>query len=433
MNAQDAAAMTSMVITPTASPDVAVANDRCNISSALNLSEQQSSPQDPLSDNNSSNALLLPPAPISMDDDKVQAMLFMEEARYESPEDYLLKVGSGHKLNGYATENWRKRLCEWMFEVADHFGFDREVVSVSAYIMDRIASMAFDARKQNHATKRQFQLDAVASLYLALKVHGEMDPDSGEERIKLRLSNFVELSRGFFSEAVIVAKEMEILEALNWHINPPTCAQFLSHYLELMPDWTVDGQAEGSEETEDDTLATRRVIWIKVFDVAKYLTELSVFVSDFSFNYKPSTVSYAALLCALEYVQDQTPFPRVVHAQLLNILSRVSPSLFEPYLEDIQDLQDKLKRLAPDFFPAPSNQRIIRTVSMSDVESANHIAAAPIRSSNNKDNKRSITPTCDDASSQQEPCHKKARRGGSESTTTAEPRRLEQAVSHPSE
>jgi hypothetical protein len=343
--------------------------------------------------------LLLPPAsPTSMDDDQLQAMLTVEESRYEIPSDYLLKVGTRNTLNGYATSTWRGKLCEWMFEVADHFGFDREVVTVSAYIMDRMASLAFDAKKQNFATKREYQLHAVASLYLALKVHGKIDPESGEECIKLPLSVFVELSRGFFTEEVIAAKETEILHALKWHINPPTCAQFLSRYLEHLPDWTMDA------DCEEDILASRQVIWLKVFDVAKYLTELSVFATDFAFGHKASVVSYAALLCALEYVQHETPFPRGAQYQLIDNLSHVS-SMFSPHIGDIQKLQKKLKQLAFDFFPG--GPAITRTVSMSEIDSVNDRATATDDIKSN--NKRAIVRTCV-SKTQQEPTRKKPRR-----------------------
>jgi hypothetical protein len=337
----------------------------------------------------------------SIDDDQLQAMLSIEEARYEIPMDYLLKVGTRSALNGYANSTWRGRLCEWMFEVADHFGFDREVVSISSYIMDRMASLAFDAKKQNFATKREYQLNAVSSLYLALKVHGKMDPESGEERVKLPLSNFVELSRGFFTEEVIAAKESQILNALNWHINPPTCAQFLSEYLEFLPHWTID---DDSQDSKDNSFAPHQVIWVKVFDVAKYLTELSVFGTDFAFGHKPSITSYAALLCALEYVQHQTPFPRSAQFQLIDRLSHVS-SMFCCQIGDIQHLQTKLKKLAFDFFPERST--VTRTVSMSEIDSVNDVVAA---FNNDKSySKRSVFPTCA-SEAQQEPTRKKARR-----------------------
>lgn len=306
--------------------------------------------------------------PSHHDTDHLEAMLSMEVTRYPCPRDYLLKVISLDGQNSYATESWRRRLCEWMFEVADHFGFDREVVSIASYIMDRSASIAFEGHS-GHATKRQYQLVAVASLYLALKIHGEIDPDTEEERLKLRLSNFVELSRGFFSEEAIAAKETEILTSLKWHVNPPTCARFLSCFLEFLPEWKVD-------QNTDYLIPTRQIVWVKIFDIAKYLTELSVFISAFAFGYDPSTIAYAALQCALEHVQEKSPFPREAQTQLIDSLFQVS-SKFCPQQRTIRRLQRKLKKLAPDFFPSSNSpRRIIRTVSFVDVESANYVAAA---------------------------------------------------------
>ncbi|KAL7442831.1 hypothetical protein ACHAXH_009539 [Discostella pseudostelligera] len=93
---------------------------------------------------------------------------------------------------------WRKRIASWMFDVVDHFQYDRNVVSIALWYIDRYVGhlLVEEERNQRRAgggrtesasqpiKRRHFQLIAVTSLYLAIKVHGELkenDPVSGEE------------------------------------------------------------------------------------------------------------------------------------------------------------------------------------------------------------------------------------------------------------
>jgi len=89
---------------------------------------------------------------------------------------------------------WRKRIASWMYDVVDHFRYDRNVVGVALTFIDRYVGhlLVQDARRDGSSSssgssgpvkRRHFQLIAVTSLYLAIKVHGELcedDPTSGE-------------------------------------------------------------------------------------------------------------------------------------------------------------------------------------------------------------------------------------------------------------
>lgn len=81
---------------------------------------------------------------------------------------------------------WRKRIASWMYEVVDHFSYDRNIVSISLRYIDQYVSylLANSSRVGSQVVKRRhFQLIAVTSLYLAIKIHGELieeDPTSGE-------------------------------------------------------------------------------------------------------------------------------------------------------------------------------------------------------------------------------------------------------------
>ncbi len=301
-------------------------------------------------------------------DDELAALLFMESTVYQAPRNYLKMISNacGEKVlvSPGVTEQWRRRLCEWMFEVVDHFSFDREVVSVAFDYLDRSVSLACGSPESGKAlSKREYQLYAVTSLYLAIKVHGEMDGSTGE-RLKLRISAFQDLSRGFFSVETIEGKERDLLSLFQWRVNPPTCVQFVSYFLRLLPEWDPR-----------DFECTRENLVCQIFDIAKYLTELSLFCSKFTFDYKPSMVAFGAIICAIDSMQTAAPLPVGIQVQFLLNIREVSYSL-TPDCSGIRDIESSLKKLAPRMFtsiipPLP------RTVSLLEVETANHVAAAP--------------------------------------------------------
>jgi hypothetical protein len=309
--------------------------------------------------NRSKFALLAPPSETSQDE--IEAMLEIETNHYSPPMNYLAFDSCKSGVN----ENWRRRLCEWMFEVTDHYDFDREVVSFAFDYLDRSISLAYGPTSRKKLSKKEYQLYAVTSLYLAIKVHGEMDSDDGK-RIKLRISAFQELSRGCFKTETIEAKEIEFLALLQWRVNPPTCARCIYSYLHLLPEWT---SAEFETPRED--------IICHIFDVAKYLTELSIFVSEFSFNYSPSTIAYGAIICAIDYVEESImSIPSHIKARFLLNIKEVSSNL-TPESEDIRCLRTMLKKLAPKMFTNCNHHHPLpRTVSLLEVDSAKSVATA---------------------------------------------------------
>ncbi|KAL9182394.1 hypothetical protein ACHAXT_013046 [Thalassiosira profunda] len=99
---------------------------------------------------------------------------------------------------------WRKRIASWMCDVVDHFRYDRNVVAIALRYIDRYIGHLLGEHARGHrradsgigssrgansandppVKRRHFQLVAVTSLYLAIKVHGELmedDPVSGAE------------------------------------------------------------------------------------------------------------------------------------------------------------------------------------------------------------------------------------------------------------
>ena len=256
-------------------------------------------------------------------------------------------------------EAWRRKLCEWSFEVVDHFGMEREVVSVAMNYLDRMVAK-YVARQQQqddgaheeqiprHLAKRQFQLVAVASLYIAVKLHGESE-ELDVDRRSLNVDVFVELSRGFFQSEAIEAMERNILFNLDWHLNPPTPLKFIASLMRLIPNWSAPGYAsgclgEGGDEEEPECHSFK-MVFKAIFDIAMYLTELSVCVSTFTFHSKNSIVAYASILCAMEALEDTLPLPYDARVRFVNRTAEATGML--PESEKVRCVRNLLCELCP--------------------------------------------------------------------------------------
>jgi hypothetical protein len=199
---------------------------------------------------------------LKLDLTNLQTMLEQERTTYRSP-------------SSVVSETWRIKIVEWCMQVADHFTFDRQVVSYAMNYLDRVAAL------KPQVGNKEYQRLAVSCLYLAIKLHGEMeDYEQGyyEERKKLSLSVYVELGRGLLTEELICATELEVLRMLRWRVNPPTSTCFLQSFLALLPPLNTVARSQ-------------------LLDQARYLTDLAACVSIFD---QASHTAFCALACAIE-------------------------------------------------------------------------------------------------------------------------------------
>jgi len=112
----------------------------------------------------------------------------------------------------------------------------------------------------------------------------------------------------------VEAKELEILEMLEWKVNPPSTARIVATLLRLLPEWTVfDNVAAHS-----DNAAT------EIYEMARYFTELAVCASTFSFEFKSSEIAYASILCAMEALQNEVHMPYGVRIEFLNKITEAT-------------------------------------------------------------------------------------------------------------
>lgn len=144
--------------------------------------------------------------------ERLEAMLKQESSEYKTV-DYLmpacqmrlaaetpidscgLSTADSSQSSGDINESWREKICEWSYQVIDHFDFSREVVMVSMNLLDRFLA----SRTVN---KKVFQLAAMTCLFIAIKLN---------EPGKLTMLSMIELSRGYFKVNQMAAMEVSIL------------------------------------------------------------------------------------------------------------------------------------------------------------------------------------------------------------------------------
>uniref|UniRef100_A0A7S1UQF9 Cyclin-like domain-containing protein n=1 Tax=Grammatophora oceanica TaxID=210454 RepID=A0A7S1UQF9_9STRA len=126
-------------------------------------------------------------------------------------------------------EECRRKMVAWYYQVVDFCHFDRETVEICVNFLERFLSS--DAVSDD-ITRNDFQLIAMTSLYVAIKIH---------EPIAVDPKTIAGLSGGQFTVEDIEACERRLLPGLSWRMNPPTTMSFvrmhvrdlsLSHYTE---------------------------------------------------------------------------------------------------------------------------------------------------------------------------------------------------------
>lgn len=274
--------------------------------------------------------------------DQLLALLRTEES-YKVP--YIQCSLSMEESNHLPYGEWRRKICQWCFKVVDHFRLDREVVSSSMNIFDRyLASrpLNYNANTcpcpacQKNIDSRLFQLSAMTSLYLAMKMYSDSCEDSPYRR--LNLNAFVELSRGQFTAQDVSQMESVILRELKWKVNPPTPMTSVPYLLRLMPSPRL--LPESCYESYDLVLHV-------LHELARYLSELSVCLDSVSTIYTPSQIAYASILVSMDlltYSALPQPVRKAFNEAVVQTSLASGGTILTPHDEPIQDLKERLRQ-----------------------------------------------------------------------------------------
>jgi uncharacterized membrane protein YgcG len=130
--------------------------------------------------------------------------------------------------------------------------------------------------------RERYQLVVMSSLYVQAKIHQSQ---------ALNPTSISKLSRGKFTKDDIEQMECEILTTLQWNINPPTSNDYVNEILNhLLNDDNVD---------DDEKTTTTRIIALVHCQIDEATCDY-----ELSCLYRPSHVAFAAILNALESINN---------------------------------------------------------------------------------------------------------------------------------
>lgn len=131
---------------------------------------------------------------------------------------------------------------------------------------------------------RTYQLAAMTSLYLAVKLH--TDCDHTRQKRSFKLEAFVELSRGQFMPSDICAMEQTMLNVVCWQVHPPTPMIVCSYMLAAcMP---------------ENQCSRFDLVLHVVRELSRYLTELAVCLGRECTGKPASQVAFCAIISSMD-------------------------------------------------------------------------------------------------------------------------------------
>ena len=207
-------------------------------------------------------------------------------------------------------EECRMKMCEWCYQVVDYCKLRRETVSISMSFLDRYAS----ASRSVLMDRRKYQLAAMTSLYVAIKI---FEPP-------LPISSVSDLSRGVYSEDEISKMEIELLFTLNWRVSVPTILGFVYHMIAILPEGII----------HDDDIS-------KLIDFSQFQAELAV--GDYLFmTQRASSIGIAAIMNSMGVIVGES-FAISHRYQFLKSISIACGVM--PFTDEIDSLRSNLRNV----------------------------------------------------------------------------------------
>jgi len=124
-------------------------------------------------------------------------------------------------------EDCRRKMVEWCYTVVDSFNLSRESVWRAMDILDRYLSSGKGLSVKTLESKQSFQLASTVCLYMALKVH---------EDVEITIGFLVKLCRNYYTASEFINMEHDVLFALQWSICHTTPLDFVRQCLLLQSD-----------------------------------------------------------------------------------------------------------------------------------------------------------------------------------------------------
>ena len=195
------------------------------------------------------------------------------------------------------TRDCRTKLGEWCFQVSDLCKFQRETVATAMSYLDRFMGTSSSRARRAMHDKKEFQLVAVTSVYVAVKLY---------ETLAMDAALLAEICCGCYTQEDIFEMEWEILESLSWRLNGPSTRAYVNHVLALL-----ELSACGFDET----------ILMPLLDFSAFQADIAVLDYDLS-SQGPTTLAVAAIMNSMEGIERRL-FPISSRIQFFSLIAEV--------------------------------------------------------------------------------------------------------------
>lgn len=155
---------------------------------------------------------------------------------------------------------------------------------------DRYISISSQGSCEDVHNLNMYQTVAATALFLAIKLHATSCEICEEDTNSMRSRALSKILYGSPTPQDVVDMEMNMLESLEWYVNPPTLHDFALMLSKLHPISDVCNES-GSY----------------LYEATRYQVELAVFVPEILVTFKSSEIVYAALKNAEEKIYDENP------------------------------------------------------------------------------------------------------------------------------
>lgn len=289
----------------------------------------------------------------------LQSLLQREDSYYKdaislTSSTYALKLQK-HRV---ILNDWRKKICMWSFRVVDHWRYDRHVVLMAMNLLDRymclndktLVEKSSGSRESPSPllamiTQSEYQLAAMTCLYLAMKMNGDhhhschhhsqhdCDRHCQHRSFSLRLSAFVELSRGQFDADDVCETERNVLRVLRWKVHPVIATDVGILLLQNLWNRT--------------TISTS--VYHVIEELFSYISELTVIHmgSSSTFEWRPFATASASILLAMEFVTEHA-LPSSIRSMFRSMLYEAATEAYHKNsigFDDYDDIPFMISRL----------------------------------------------------------------------------------------
>ena len=164
-------------------------------------------------------------------DDNGDEILFRIEA-LRTQEDtilpcynYLQHIDNNTNIHA-VDEKCRTAIVLWCQQTQRTLKLSRETVWIAISYLDRYLSSGRGKSHQAIMNKARFQLVAITSLYIAIKLY---------EDVELDVTTLVRLCKGYYTNAEILSMEEDVLFALDFRVTTASPTEFVRHFIKILP------------------------------------------------------------------------------------------------------------------------------------------------------------------------------------------------------